>query len=114
MAVEQNPGRVEMIKTNRARFGVGMLEVVQGAAPEALAELPLPDRVFIGGGGKDLAAIIRAAAEVLSPGGVIVVSAVLLQSLEAAHTALAEAGLAVDETLLQVSRGAPCGGPNHA
>ena len=90
VAVEQNPGRVEMIKTNRARFGVGMLEVVQGAAPEALAELPLPDRVFIGGGGKDLAAIIRAAAEVLSPGGVIVVSAVLLQSLEAAHTALAD------------------------
>ncbi len=110
VAVEQNPGRVEMIKANRARFGVGLLEVVQGAAPEALAELPLPDRVFIGGGGKDLAAIIRASAEVLSPGGVIVVSAVLLQSLEAARTALAEAGLAVDETLLQVSRGVPVAG----
>lgn len=110
IALEQDPARVKMIKANRARYGVGLLEVIQGRAPEALAGLPAPDRVFIGGGGQGLGGIIKAAAAALAPGGIIVVSAVLLQSMETARAALAAAGLAVGETMLQISRSAPVAG----
>lgn len=104
VALEQNPRRMEMIQANRAKWGVAMLEVVQGQAPAALPGLPDPHRVFIGGGGRDLAAIIQASAKRLKPGGVIVASAVLLDSVQAAGKAMRDAGLRVDQTLIQVSR----------
>ena len=110
VAVEQKAQRAAMIAANRRALGVGLLEIVQGAAPEALRGLPAPHRVFIGGGGKDLAAIIRATAHCLLPGGVVVISAVLLQSVECARKALRQAGLDLDETLLQVSRAKPVAG----
>lgn len=110
IAVEQKAERVAMIAANRRAHGVGMLEIARGAAPGALRGLPAPHRVFIGGGGKYLAAIIRAAAHGLRPKGIILVSAVLLDSVETARRALAQAGLAVDETLVQVSRGEPVAG----
>ena len=105
VALERKPERVAMIKANRRRFQAGMLEIVRGAAPAALSGLPDPHRVFIGGGGRDLTAIVRACAKRLAPGGLLVVNAVLLQSLEAARRAMGEAALEVDETLLQISRG---------
>ncbi len=110
IAVEQKAERAAMIAANRREYGVGMLEIVRGAAPEALRELPPPHRVFIGGGGKDLAAIVRAAAHGLRPDGVIVVSVVLLESQEHARRALRQAGLSLDETLVQVSRSKPVAG----
>ncbi len=109
VALEKDPNRVEMIKANRAKFGVGMLEIVPGRAPEALQELPSPHRVFIGGGGADLGSIISASAKRLLRGGMILVSAVQLESVAAARQALRQSGLAVDETLLQISRGSPLG-----
>lgn len=110
LAVEPKPERAAMIAANRRVHGVGMLEIVQGAAPAALRDLPAPHRVFLGGGGKDLAAIIQATAHRLRPGGIILVSAVLLESVEAARQALAQAGLIQEETLVQISRSKPVAG----
>jgi precorrin-6Y C5,15-methyltransferase (decarboxylating) len=104
VALEQKPQRVRLIKDNRRKFGVGMLEIVQGKAPAALSDLPAPHRVFIGGGGRDLDAIIQAAVDRLRAGGIIVASAILLESLQAAGKALQKAGLLVDHSLIQVSR----------
>lgn len=104
-AVERDPRRVAMIRANRARYGLAMLEAIEGQAPEALADLPRPDRVFIGGGGPNLEAIIAVCAARLAPGGLIVVSAVLGGSIETARRALARAGLGVDETFVQICRG---------
>jgi precorrin-6Y C5,15-methyltransferase (decarboxylating) len=50
VAVEAKAERVERIEANAAAFGVPDLTCVQGQAPEALAELPAPQAVFIGGG----------------------------------------------------------------
>lgn len=108
-AVEKNPDRVEMIQANRARFGAANLDIVAGEMPGALAGLDRPDRVFIGGGGADLAAIIRASAEALQPEGLIVVSAVGLASMETARRTLAETGFEVDEVEIQASRSRPLG-----
>jgi precorrin-6Y C5,15-methyltransferase (decarboxylating) len=54
------------------------LRVVTGAAPAALAELPTPDAIFVGGGSD--AGVLDAAARALRPGGRLVVNAVTLET----------------------------------
>ncbi|MGH3412418.1 MAG: precorrin-6y C5,15-methyltransferase (decarboxylating) subunit CbiE [Marmoricola sp.] len=50
VAVESDQTRAERIAGNARRLGVPALEVVPGRAPGALAGLPRPDAVFVGGG----------------------------------------------------------------
>ncbi|MEW2503935.1 precorrin-6y C5,15-methyltransferase (decarboxylating) subunit CbiE [Amycolatopsis sp. NPDC047767] len=50
IAIERDPARAERITRNAATLGVPELRVVTGPAPDALARLPHPDAVFIGGG----------------------------------------------------------------
>ncbi|ALG91477.1 MULTISPECIES: bifunctional cobalt-precorrin-7 (C(5))-methyltransferase/cobalt-precorrin-6B (C(15))-methyltransferase [Actibacterium] len=51
IALEPRAGRCANIRANAECFGVAhRIEVVEGRAPDALAELPAPDAVFIGGG----------------------------------------------------------------
>ena len=50
IAIERDAGRCAAIAGNAATLGVPELEVVHGAAPEALEGLPSPDTVFVGGG----------------------------------------------------------------
>lgn len=50
IAIEQDAGHREMIAANADQLGTPRLKIVAGAAPEALAGLPVPDAVFIGGG----------------------------------------------------------------
>ncbi|OBZ95215.1 precorrin-6Y methyltransferase [Pararhizobium polonicum] len=78
IAIEGSTERAERIKRNAARFGVPGLVVVQGAAPAALAGLPRPDAVFIGGGGSEegvMATVIAA----LASSGRLVANAVTTQ-----------------------------------
>jgi precorrin-6Y C5,15-methyltransferase (decarboxylating) len=78
IAVEQAPDRAERIARNALAFGVPGLEVVVGTAPEALAALPEPDAVFIGGGGSE-AGVLTAAISALRNGGRLVANAVTLE-----------------------------------
>jgi precorrin-6B C5,15-methyltransferase / cobalt-precorrin-6B C5,C15-methyltransferase len=50
VAVERNPARAAAIARNAASLGVPGLRVVVGSAPEAIASLPRPDAIFVGGG----------------------------------------------------------------
>ncbi len=106
-ALEKNKERVAQIRVNQKKFQAAWLEVVEGEMPEALSLLPDPDRVFIGGGGRNLEEIISLSAERLSPGGVVVVSLVMLESLEAARRALDRAGLEGEAVQVQISRSGP-------
>jgi precorrin-6Y C5,15-methyltransferase (decarboxylating) len=78
-AIEANAARQAMIVDNRDRFGVPGLTLVRGTAPEALAGLPTPDAIFIGGG---LTApdVLPRCWDALRPGGRLVANAVTLQS----------------------------------
>jgi precorrin-6Y C5,15-methyltransferase (decarboxylating) len=67
-AVERMADDAARIRTNAAEHAVSV-EVVEGDAPAALAELPDPDRAFIGGGGID---VLDEALARLRPGGVVV------------------------------------------
>jgi precorrin-6B C5,15-methyltransferase / cobalt-precorrin-6B C5,C15-methyltransferase len=76
-AVEVRADRAARIRRNAAAFGVPALDIVEGAAPGALANLAPPDAIFIGGGACD-AGVIDTAVAALRPGGRLVVNAVTL------------------------------------
>ncbi|MGW2227225.1 precorrin-6y C5,15-methyltransferase (decarboxylating) subunit CbiE [Streptomyces formicae] len=77
--VEKNPVRAERITRNAERLGVPGLRVVTGAAPAALAELPTPDAVFIGGG-LTAPGLLDACWAALPVGGRLVANTVTLES----------------------------------
>ena len=95
--IERNPERCAMIERNRLGMGIAnytlhpgdALSVIRASCPESPAPsacggiLPDPDRVFIGGGGKDLPALLTACRNRLRSNGLIVVSAVTLESFRA-------------------------------
>ncbi|MGH7036120.1 MAG: cobalamin biosynthesis bifunctional protein CbiET, partial [Stellaceae bacterium] len=78
IAIERAAPRAAFIAENAALLCVPEIEIVQHAAPAALAALPEPDAVFIGGGVGD-AAIWDAAWRALKPGGRLVANAVTLE-----------------------------------
>jgi precorrin-6Y C5,15-methyltransferase (decarboxylating) len=104
VAVEQRPERIEQIRANARRFAVRNLRAVQAVLPAGLARLPKPDRIFIGGGGRDLPVIISEAAGHLRAGGIVVVNAVLLQNVRDAEAALRRLGFATEMVQVQVLR----------
>lgn len=106
-SVEQKAERIHHIHTNRLRYGIGNMQEVQARLPDGLADLPDPDRVFIGGGGKDLGDIIRRAAERLKPAGIIVINTVLLENMTTAVDTLEDIGYHVDMVQIQVNRARP-------
>lgn len=81
IAVERHPQRVRHIRANVRTYGVNHVRVVEGSMPETLDRLPAPDRVFVGGGGKKLEAILNIVCDRLAADGVVVVNTVLLESL---------------------------------
>jgi len=79
VAVERSPERAARVARNAARLGVPSVRVVTGSAPAALAALPDPDAVFVGGGATEPGAL-EAAWQRLGPGGRLVVHAVTLET----------------------------------
>lgn len=79
IAIEAHAARQAMIERNRAALGVPGLLLVKGEAPQALAELEMPDAIFIGGGVTDTG-VLDACWQALKPGGRLVANAVTLQS----------------------------------
>ena len=62
-AVERNAAGVRLIRENADAFGCGNVHAIPGVAPEALAKLPVPDAVFVGGSAGELPSIVEAALE---------------------------------------------------
>lgn len=79
IAVEADPGRQAHICHNRDVLGVPALQLVAGRAPEALAGLPAPDAIFIGGG-VTVPGVFEQCWAALKPGGRLLATAVTLQS----------------------------------
>lgn len=68
IAIERAVEDAERIRANAEQHGV-RVEVIEGEAPDALAALRAPDRVFIGGGGLDVLDFVLGR---LRPNGVVV------------------------------------------
>jgi precorrin-6B C5,15-methyltransferase / cobalt-precorrin-6B C5,C15-methyltransferase len=120
IAIERDPRRVRLIRDNSKRHGVDVRvvqgevvggEVVEGEAvgvPGALRNLPMPDAVFIGGGGTSAveAVVTRRPAR-------IVVALAAVERVALACAVLGKAGYTVDGTLLQAARLSPLPGGVH-
>lgn len=106
-AIEADPDRAARIGRNAARLGVPDLSVVTGRAPEALAALPRPDAVFIGGGAT-APGIIETCLNALKPGGRIVVHGVTLETEQALAEAYRTHG--GELTRLTIETASPLGG----
>lgn len=102
--VEKKPEEQANIRANIRRFGAYTIHLVNGEAPEALTGLPTPDRIFIGGSGQRLEAIVEAAVDRLAEGGRIVVNAVLAHTETTALDCLHRLGLRVSASTLSVTR----------
>jgi precorrin-6Y C5,15-methyltransferase (decarboxylating) len=98
VAVDRDPAACASVTANAAAFDVAVT-VVRGRVPEALADLPDPDAVFVGGGG--MAAIDACAAR--RPARLVATYA-SIERAGAVHAALVAAGYTVEGTLLQASR----------
>jgi precorrin-6B C5,15-methyltransferase / cobalt-precorrin-6B C5,C15-methyltransferase len=79
VSVERDPVRAARIRRNAEALGVPSLRVITGEAPGALAELPAPDAVFVGGG-LTAPGLLDACWAALPYGGRLVANSVTLES----------------------------------
>ena len=106
--VERDEGALTLALENRERLGAWKLRLILGEAPEALAALPAPDAVFVGGSGGKLKEILYAVGNA-NPRARICVSAITLEGLHNAYSTLRELGYETEVTQLSLSRGKKSG-----
>ncbi|MGC4027237.1 MAG: precorrin-6y C5,15-methyltransferase (decarboxylating) subunit CbiE [Mesorhizobium sp.] len=78
IAIEADKTRAARITANANTCGVPGLKLIEGIAPEALANLETPDAIFVGGGGSD-PGVIPACIKGLKSGGRLAANAVTLE-----------------------------------
>ncbi len=100
-AIEVNPEANALIAENSQKFAVDNLTVIEGTAPDALAELPVPDVVFIGGSKGHLEEIMDVIAQ-KNPNARIVLNAIALETL-AQVMQYCNAHAILDEEIVQVN-----------
>ena len=108
-AIERRAGAAALIGANAARLQVHPAGILEAEAAEALAGLPDPDRVLVGGGGSRRDSLLQEVLQRLRPGGIVVVPLATLEALAAVRQALEQAGLEVSISQLQAWRGTPLG-----
>lgn len=79
-AVEKEEAAADLIDQNRRKFGTPNVEIIRGKAPDALADLPAPTNVFIGGSSGNLREIVDAVLA-KNPRCRIVVNSVTLETI---------------------------------
>ena len=74
LAIEKTGMGSTLITKNSQRFQVDNITSIDGKAPEALLNLPHPDRIFIGGSGGNIVEILHTCSQKLHEDGIIVMS----------------------------------------
>jgi len=105
IAIERDPDRAKRLERNVSALG-GSVDVVHGAAPEALDGLESPDAIFIGGGAT-ATGMFDTCWDALRPGGRLVVNGVTLETETVIAQWYGEHG--GDLIRLEVQRAAPVG-----
>ena len=108
-AVERLPAACDVLEENRRRLGGWNVRVMQGSAPQALAGLPAPDAVFLGGTGGELGPILDAV-WAANPAARVCLTAIALETLAAALEAFAARGRKADAVQIAAAH---AGGPGR-
>ncbi|NVO00205.1 MAG: precorrin-6y C5,15-methyltransferase (decarboxylating) subunit CbiE [Geobacteraceae bacterium] len=103
-AIEHNPQCIAFIRDNLKKFVARNVKLIEGDAPEALEDLPDPDRVFIGGSGGMLEEVIETVDRRLKAEGLIVLNAVTLNTLTKSVEFLEDHGYTVEVTCVNISK----------
>jgi precorrin-6B C5,15-methyltransferase / cobalt-precorrin-6B C5,C15-methyltransferase len=104
-AIEMDPENYQLISQNAQRFGVSNLTAILGQAPEAWADLPDPDAVFIGGTGRSVSVIAQEAFARLRKGGRVVVNVGSIENVGSVHDALRESAGEANVWMFNIARG---------
>jgi len=104
-AIEMEAEDYQLIAENAQRFGVTNLTAILGQAPEAWADLPDPDSVFIGGTGRAVANIAKEAFARLRRGGRVVVNVGSIENVGSVHEALRESAGEANVWMFNIARG---------
>ncbi len=104
-AIEMDPDDHRLILANAERFGVKNLEAVLGCAPEAWANLPDPDAIYVGGSGRDVAMLVEKAWGRLRVGGRLVTACNSIENLAAVHSLLRAHSGDASYWLVTIARG---------
>ena len=106
-AIEKNPEDAAIARENRRHLGIPNYRLLQGLAPQGLADWPDPDAVFIGGSGGQLATLIQLVLTRLRAEGWLVMNFVTFENLHLAMTELKTLQARWDVTQIQASRDQP-------
>jgi precorrin-6Y C5,15-methyltransferase (decarboxylating) len=106
-AIEVDPESAQFCRENLIAHAIDNVTVVEGRAPEALAQLEAPDAVFVGGSKGTMREILDVCLNRLTVGGKLVVNAITLDNVTETYQHFRERGLTPEITLLQASRGEP-------
>ncbi len=105
-AIEMDAEDHQLIESNSLRFGVGNLTAVLGQAPDAWANLPKPNAVFVGGAGRQVGHIVELAVQSLQAGGTLVANVMSLENVVAVREVLRPLPGKDDVWMVNVARGA--------
>jgi precorrin-6Y C5,15-methyltransferase (decarboxylating) len=107
IGIDRDPDAIVLACRNAAAHDVPV-RAVEGEAPAALAALPDPDAVFVGGGGGDLDAILDLCCA--RARRAVVVTLAVVERAGPALARLKAAGLQAEATMVQASRLRPLAG----
>lgn len=108
-AIEKEEVASSLIEQNRKKFKVPNLMIVNGFAPKALEELPVPTHIFIGGSSGNLKQILECILG-KNPSVRIVINSVTLETISETMECIKELGLIEEDTVcINVSKGKKIG-----
>jgi len=103
-ALERNNEAIDLIKGNREKFNAANLKIIEAYAPDGLADLPLADKIIVGGSGGKLAEILEISMAKLKKDGRIVINAIALQTAMGAIAFFRGHNINYEAVQLQVNR----------
>ncbi len=86
-SIECKKDALALLAENRAKYSLQNMSIIEGHAPEALIELPVPTHVFIGGSGGEIGSILDFVLARNSRAKVVV-NCITSETLAALHAAL--------------------------
>lgn len=110
-SIEKDKEQINHIKENKNKFSTVNIEIIKGEAPYALADIPSPDRVFIGGSSGRLKEIIDFIGKMQT--AIIVINATTIETLNEAIQNLENNGFATEVSEVSVSRTKTISGKRH-
>ncbi|MEB3309813.1 MAG: precorrin-6y C5,15-methyltransferase (decarboxylating) subunit CbiE [Snowella sp.] len=108
-AIEKTAMGVTLIERNAQRFQVNNINPIQGKAPKILADLPNPDRIFIGGTGGNLTSILTVCQAQLNPLGKIILALATMEHFATCLSWFKEHDWNYSYQQIQISRSLPLG-----